>query len=94
MPCPYGLNIPVIFDHYNTCIIEDTLPKGNPEEKEYRRLRRAFLAGYDKKVPYERQASHCIGCGQCVVDCPQEINIPEELHRIDDFVEQLKLQGY
>ena len=93
MPCPYGLNIPVIFDHYNICVTEGTMPTGNPEAKEYRRLRRAFLTGYDEKVPYERQASHCIGCRQCVEDCPQEIDIPAELHRIDDFVEQLKLQG-
>ena len=93
MPCPYGMNIPVIFDHYNTFVTEGMMPTGNPEAKEYRRNRRAFLLGYDDKVPYERQASHCIGCGQCMEHCPQEIDIPAELHRIDDFVEQLKLQG-
>ncbi len=93
MPCPYGLNIPVIFDHYNTCVTEGAMPTGNPEAKEYRRLRRAFLAGYDEKVPYERQASHCIGCRQCTEHCPQKIDIPTELHRIDDYVEQLKQQG-
>ena len=41
-------------------------------------------------TPKLRQASHCIGCNQCVAHCPQNIDIPKELHRIDQFVEQLK----
>ena len=36
------------------------------------------------------QNIHCIGCNQCVPHCPQNIDIPKELHRIDQFVEQLK----
>ena len=32
----------------------------------------------------------CIGCNQCSPHCPQRINIPHELHRIDAFVERLK----
>ena len=56
----------------------------------YARERRAFLIGYDRSVPRLRQASHCIGCGQCAPHCPQSIDIPAELHRIDNFVEQLK----
>ena len=47
-------------------------------------------AGHDRSVPKLRQASHCIGCNQCVPHCPQNIDIPKELHRIDQFVEQLK----
>ena len=90
MPCPYGINIPAIFAHYNEFVTEGAMPTGNPEAKEYRKLRRAFLLGYDEKVPYIRQASHCIGCNQCTEHCPQEIDIPTELHRIDDYVEQLK----
>ena len=93
MPCPYGLNIPAIFAHYNDCITEGQMPAGNPDAEEYRRNRRAFLIGYDRKVPSLRQASHCIGCHQCESHCPQKIAIPDELHRIDDFVEQLKRIG-
>lgn len=52
--------------------------------------RRAFLIGYDRSVPKLRQASHCIGCNQCVSHCPQSIKIPQQLRRIDRFVEQLK----
>jgi hypothetical protein len=90
MPCPYGLNIPAIFAHYNDCITEGNMPAGNPDAEEYRRNRRAFLLGYDSKVPYERQASHCIGCRQCESHCPQKIAIADEMQRIDEFVERLK----
>ena len=96
MPCPYGINIPAIFVHYNKCIKEGNLPniekkeKENEEQKEYRRQRRAFLIGYDRSVPRLRQASHCIQCGQCNPHCPQRIDIPREMRRIDEYVETLK----
>ncbi len=89
MPCPYGLNIPAIFAHYNKCINEGNYGKGKTSP-EYARARRAFLIGYDRSVPRLRQAAHCIGCGKCTPHCPQNIRIPDELHRIDDYVEQLK----
>lgn len=89
MPCPYGINIPGIFTHYNKCINEGNTPSSSQDEN-YRKERRAFLVGYDRSVPRLRQASHCIGCNQCTPHCPQSIKIPEQLHRIDDFVEQLK----
>lgn len=89
MPCPYGIDIPGVLVHYNKCVNEGNLPttSGDPD---YRRARRAFLVGYDRSVPRLRQASHCIGCRQCVEHCPQAIDIPAELHRIDDYVERLK----
>ena len=89
MPCPYGLDIPAILTHYNKCINEGNVPASSQDEN-YRKARRAFLIGYDRSVPKLRQANHCIGCGQCVSHCPQSINIPKELHRIDRFVEDLK----
>ena len=89
MPCPYGLDIPAILLHYNKCINEGNVPASSQVEN-YRKARRAFLIGYDRSVPKLRQANHCIGCGQCVSHCPQSINIPKELHRIDRFVEELK----
>lgn len=89
MPCPYGINIPAVFSHYNRCINEGNLPQRS-QDPEYRRARRAFLVGYDRSVPKLRQANHCIGCRQCVEHCPQNIQIPDEMHRIDRYVEQLK----
>lgn len=89
MPCPYGIDIPAILVHYNKCVNEGNVPKSSQDEN-YRKARRAYLIGYDRSVPKLRQASHCIGCNQCVSHCPQSIDIPKELHRIDNFVEQLK----
>ena len=89
MPCPYGIDIPAIFVHYNKCKNEGTLPTDSGDEN-YRRLRRQYLIGLDRAVPPMRQASHCIQCGQCEPHCPQSIRIPRELKKIDEFVERLK----
>ena len=56
----------------------------------YRKNRRAYLVGYDRAVPKLRQADRCISCGQCTEHCPQKINIPVELFKIDRYVEKLK----
>ncbi len=89
MPCPYGLDIPGILLHYNKCVNEGNIPESS-QDPAYRKARRAFLVGYDRSVPRLRQADHCIGCNQCVHHCPQSIDIPRELRRIDRFAEQLK----
>ncbi len=89
MPCPYGLDIPAILLHFNKCINEGNMPSSSQDEN-YRRARRIFLVGYDRSVPRLRQADHCIGCRKCVAHCPQNINIPRQMRRIDNFVEDLK----
>ncbi len=89
MPCPYGLDIPGVLLHYNKCVNEGNVPEDRQAEN-YREARRAFLVGYDRSVPRLRQADHCIGCNQCVSHCPQGIDIPKEMQRIDRFVEHLK----
>lgn len=89
MPCPYGLDIPGILLHFNKCINEGNMPSSS-KDASYRKARRAFLIGYDRSVPRLRQANHCIGCNQCNPHCPQGIDIPKEMQRIDKFVEDLK----
>ena len=89
MPCPYGIDIPAIFVHYNKCLNEGKLPKDTKDEN-YAKYRREYLIGLDRSVPKLRQANHCIGCGRCEPHCPQGIRIPRELHKIDEFVEELK----
>lgn len=89
MPCPYGLDIPAILIHYNKCVNENNIMDSQNDEK-YKQARKAFLVGYDRSVPKLRQASHCIGCKQCIPHCPQGIDISAELHRIDEYVEKLK----
>lgn len=89
MPCPYGLDIPGILLHYNRCVNEGNMPDSSQSEN-YRKARRAFLVGYDRRVPRQRQADRCTGCGKCVAHCPQSIDIPAELQKIDKYTEQLK----
>jgi uncharacterized protein len=89
MPCPYGIDIPSVLLHYNKCLSEHNVPETKQDEN-YRKARQAFLVGYDRSVPKLRQASHCIACNQCVPHCPQAIKIPQELRRIDSYVEKLK----
>lgn len=102
MPCPYGLDIPGIFRHYNSCVNEGyvvTEPTNEEETdsaefsremKAYRKARRAYLLSYDRTIEKNRQANRCIGCERCVSHCPQNIRIPSELHRIDHLIENLR----
>lgn len=89
MPCPYGLDIPGIFRHYNRCVNEGYVT-ASTDDSNYRRARRRYLIGYDRAIDRERQADHCIGCEVCVDRCPQTIDIPAQMTYIDQIVEQLK----
>ncbi len=89
MPCPYGLNIPAVFGHYNRIVSAGKKLESSNDEN-YKKARRAFLVGYDRSVPKLRQANHCIDCKICRPRCPQKINIPKEMQRVDMYAEQLK----
>ena len=89
LPCPYGIDIPGIIQFYNRHLVEGTYVVSD-EQKGFERIRRAYLTDYDKRVEKFRQADHCIGCRQCVPLCPQELEIPDVLHSIADYVENLK----
>jgi predicted aldo/keto reductase-like oxidoreductase len=91
MPCPYGLDIPEIFSHYNRSMNEGNFPDDRQSE-DFKRARRAFLVGMDRSVSPLRQASRCINCNLCTTPrCPQFINIPREMRRIAEFVEELRV---
>ncbi|MBQ3882821.1 MAG: aldo/keto reductase [Bacteroidales bacterium] len=89
MPCPYGIDIPEIFKHYNNCVNQGKVAQST-EQEDYRKLKREYLLSYDRAIPTLRQANHCIGCGQCMPHCPQSIRIPTELQRIDRYIENLR----
>ena len=89
MPCPYGLDIPAILLHYNKCVNEGNISKSS-KDSNYRKARRAFLVGYERAVEKLRRADHCTGCNQCNKHCPQRIDIPKEIRRIDQYIETLK----
>jgi predicted aldo/keto reductase-like oxidoreductase len=89
MPCPWGIDIPGIFKHYNTSVTEGRYPQ-TKEQEDYQKLKRAYLVSYDRAIPTLRQAEHCIHCGECLSHCPQSIPIPRELQRINRYIEKLK----
>ncbi len=89
MPCPYGVDIPAVFMHYNKCVTEGNIPASS-QDPFYRKERRAFLVGYDRSVPKLQQADRCIGCHECLSRCPQRISIPRNMRRIAAFVEDLR----
>ena len=90
MPCPYGIDIPTIFDVYNAAAAGRRLP--DPDNMDGRSLAaaRRLIAEYDAALPELRRAEHCIGCGRCRPHCPQSIDIPREMRRLDVFVERLR----
>ena len=92
MPCPYGLDIPAIFKHYNRCLDEGRMPQ-NEMDEDYKKQRRAFLVGLERGVPKLRQADHCTGCHECEHHCPQRIKISREMRKIDEFVQNLLGDG-
>lgn len=91
MPCPYGIDIPGSFTHYNKCVNEGFISVSKMDAN-FVEARKRFLIGYDRKVERNRQADHCIGCGKCVSHCPQNIQIPEKLTYINNYIEKLRTE--
>ena len=65
MPCPNGVQIPVIFSVWNNVSLYETDPKENWN-----------LRGIREK---NGGADNCIGCGACEAACPQHLGISEGL---------------
>ena len=98
MPCPYGIDIPGVFAHYNKCLNEGSVLAASEitddeSRRAYRKARRAFLVSYDRAIPSVRQADHCIACRHCLQECPQGIDIPAQMQLIDQHVNELKIQS-
>lgn len=91
MPCPYGVDIPAVFSHFNRCLDDEQVPKG-ARDPEYEKARRAFLVAYEREVPELRQAARCTGCKKCLEHCPQRIAIPDEMARLGKMVEDLRVR--
>ena len=92
MPCPYGLDIPRVFALWNEALAQDRLPD-SIDDPDYSVNRKRFLREYERTLPKLRRAERCIGCGRCVHHCPQTIDIPGQLAKIDAFVEKLRRNG-
>jgi len=77
MPCPVGVNIPICFEKYNS---------------------KSYFGGMDAKMMYLVQAggvladhsglaSQCVNCGKCETNCPQHIEIRQELKNVTKELE-------
>ena len=64
MPCPNGVNIPMIFSVYNDlAMFKDEMP----------------IIMYNTMIGSAQNAENCIECGECEEKCPQSIEIIENL---------------
>ena len=82
MPCPSGVNIPENFAFLNNMAYAGK--KGFMERMIKRRYNK--LVKSSEKVNKEHpngNASLCTKCEVCLEKCPQHINIPEELEKVD-----------
>ena len=92
MPCPYGVDIAGIFRVYNRCSDEQLLPDpSGAHDEEYRRRRRRMLNRYRNTVAERSRAEHCIGCNECSPKCPQGLDIPRQIDRVEELIEALRM---
>ena len=92
MPCPYGIDIPGLFRFWEDVLVEDLLPD-DPSDAAYAVNRRRFLIEYERTFHKLRRAERCTGCGRCAPHCPQGIDIPAMVRKVDRFVEKLRRNG-
>ena len=81
MPCPEGVNIPQNFACLNNVTLEKKRFRRFQTRIAYRRL--ASKKKIDTSNP-NGNAKVCSECGDCLEKCPQEINIPEELKKVEE----------
>jgi len=73
MPCPKGINIPLVFSAYNYKYLFN---KGLVSRAQYL-MQSGGVMGKQRGL-----ASQCVNCGHCVKHCPQNIDIPKELQSV------------
>jgi len=71
MPCPSGVNIPMMFSAYNNLSVF-------PHKTEM------TLALYNMFLKPEQRASACTECGECEEKCPQHIEIRDQLKKVHE----------
>jgi hypothetical protein len=70
MECPVGVDIPRVINIYNHyCTNKNRIDFAN-----------FYISLYNNQ-----RAHKCISCGNCIIQCPQDINIPEKMKEIAVF---------
>ncbi len=75
VPCPKKVDIPGIFAAYNRRFTES----------KFRALQDYFMCTTLREN--STAASNCVGCGKCKSHCPQGIDIPEKLKKVQSELE-------
>lgn len=75
MPCPQGIDIPLVFSAINNAALFDTLE-----------IERAGY-NFDVKAGHTARASECTECGQCEDACPQHLPIIQELAKASQILD-------
>jgi predicted aldo/keto reductase-like oxidoreductase len=86
MPCPSGVNIPKNFALLNNYSMEKKALKRWQIRRSYKKMV-STRAKLDKESP-NGNATLCTECGICLPKCPQQIDIPTELKKVDAILGQ------
>ena len=82
MPCPNSVNIP-----QNIRFLNDFIWFGEEQRERFERIYVNFLKTKEELEETggkgSGNASLCIECGECLEKCPQKIQIPEVLKKVD-----------
>lgn len=75
MPCPFGVDIPTVFNIYNS----------------YKMFRNDWRTNeeYITQLKDEAKGDRCQKCGKCVKACPQHIAIPDMLAMADGEIREM-----
>lgn len=73
MPCPFGVDIPANFKHWNNAYVY------NQHHKSKENL---------ENMPVEKKAENCKKCGSCEKMCPQHLPIREDLRRVCEYLKK------
>ncbi len=79
MPCPFGVDIPGNFALWNRYRMFQNYEMVKKE--------------WENKDKSDSKPPVCTECGQCVPLCPQNINIPEDLKKMQAELEEAKAKG-
>ena len=68
-------------------VVEHMVPDINgPIDEEFAAKGQAFLSHFNDSIPAQNQPHNCTACGACKQHCPQEIDIPVEIKRINEII--------
>ena len=92
-PCPVGVSIPCNFALANNVVAGSS----SVMDIVFRwQIKRNYKGLAQSKEECERTGKEgssflCVECGACIPKCPQSINIPEELKKVNDVISKQKI---